>query len=101
MFNFSFTLKSTRALTQTQVRCFGAAPHSDHKYVMHKVDSQSTTYKIPSDEDMAYQLPKKGIFNEHLHMWIAGKWAVDRDEVLDNTKINKYSAYHHFGTNPL
>ena len=48
---------------------------------------------------MKYQLPQKGIFNERLHMWIAGKWAVDRDEILDNTKNNNYSAYHHFGTN--
>lgn len=34
-------------------------------------------------------------------MWLAGKFPVDRDEVLDNTKVNKYSAYYHFGSNIL
>lgn len=39
--------------------------------------------------------------DEKVHQWIAGRWAVDRDDELDNTKVNKYSAYHHLGTNPL
>ena len=50
---------------------------------------------------MDYQLPKTGIFNEHFHQWLSGRWAVDRDEVLDNTKHNKYSAYAQFASNPL
>ena len=50
---------------------------------------------------MDYQLPKKGILNEKIQMWVNGKWAVDKDDVLDNTKPNKYSAYFHFGNNPL
>ena len=54
---------------------------------MHKIDSQHTTFKLPSQADMDYQLPKEGIFSEKLHAWIAGKWAVDRDEVLTNDKV--------------
>ena len=47
-----------RALTATQARAFGGyVPDPNHKYVMHKVDSQSTTYKLPSEGDMKYQLP--------------------------------------------
>ena len=41
------------------------------------------------------------MFNEKFHAWVAGKWAVDRDDVLDNTKPQKYSAYHMFATNPM
>ena len=94
--------RTSTSLTPVQMRAFGGAPSDpNHKYVYHRVDSQSTTYKVPSQTDMDYQLPKKGIFNEKLHQWIQGKWAVDRDEVLDNTKVNKYSAYYHFGSNPL
>jgi hypothetical protein len=68
---------------------------------MIKVDSKQTTVKLPSEADMAYQLPQKGILNEKLHMWIAARWPVDRDEILDNTKLNKYSAYAQFLSNPL
>ena len=85
-----------------EVRCFGGAPHDpNHKYVYIKSDSEATNYKLPSDTDKAYQLPQKGIFNEKLHQWIAGKWYVERDDILDNTKVNKYSAYYHFMSNPL
>ena len=68
---------------------------------MDQVNSQQTTYKQPSEVDMAYQLPQKGIFNEKLHAWIAGRWNVEKDSTLDNTKQNKYSAYYHFGSNPM
>ena len=61
---------------------------------MHKVESQNTTYKMPSEHDLDYQLPKHGIFNERFHMWLASKWNVSRDEVLDNTKVNQYSMYY-------
>ena len=84
------------------MRTFGApAGDPNHKYTYHKVESKATTFKLPSEHDMDYQLPKQGIFNEHFHQWLSGKWAVDRDEVLDNTKTNKYSAYAMFATNPL
>jgi len=59
-------------------------------------NSRNTTYKLPTQHDIEYQLPKKGTLNESIHMWINSKWAVDRDDVLDNTKYNKLSAYHFF-----
>ena len=94
--------RASLSLTSAPVRCFGAAPSDpNHMYKMHKMDSKSTTFKIPSETDMKYQLPQKGILNEKIQMWIAARWAVDRDEILDNTKVNKYSAYYHFMTNPL
>ena len=90
------------SLTQRQIRCFGAAPHDpNHVYVQNRIDSQSTTFKEPSETDISYQLPKEGNLNEKFHQWLAGKWAVERDEALDNTQANKYSAYFHFGSNPL
>ena len=91
------------ALSTTHMRAFGGGPPVDpnYKYTKHSVNSQSTTYKIPSPGDVGYELPKKGIFNEKLHQWISGKWAVDRDDVLDNTQVNKYSAYYHFSSNPM
>ena len=79
----------------------GGPVDPNHKYVYHKVNSQATTFKVPSQVDMDYQLPKKGILNEKIQMWVNGKWAVDKDDVLDNTRPNKYSAYFHFGNNPL
>ena len=68
---------------------------------MHRTDSTHTTFKVPSQADIDYQLPQKGILNEKIHAWIAGKWAVDRDEVLTNDKVQKLSAYHMFNTQPL
>ena len=34
-------------------------------------------------------------------MWLAGKWSPDRDDNLDNTRLNKYSMYHMLNSNPL
>lgn len=31
-------------------------------------------------------------------MWIAARWDITRDDVLDNTKYNKWSAYHVLGS---
>ena len=45
---------------------------------------------------MDYQLGKKIMLNERILMWIASKWAVDRDDVMNNDKPNKYSAYYWF-----
>lgn len=86
-----------------QTRAFGGGhgDHHDHHHVKDVVNSKNTTFKQPSQHDIEYQLPKKGILNEKIHQWIAGRWAVDRDDILDNTKYNKYSAYHHLGTNLL
>ena len=84
------------------MRAFGGGGGDpNHKYVMHKVDSQNTTYKLPSQHDIDYQLPKEGIFNEKFHAWVAGKWAVDRDEKLSNDNVQKYSAYNMFNTVPM
>ena len=60
-------------MLQGQMRAFGApAGDPNHKYTMHKVDSSSTTYKLPSQTDIDFQLPKEGILNEKIHAWIAG-----------------------------
>lgn len=34
--------------------------------------------------------------NERFHQWVSGRWAVDRDDVLNNDKPNKYAAYYWF-----
>jgi hypothetical protein len=34
------------------------------------------------------------MFNERLMQWISGRWAVDRDDFLNNDAPNKYSAYY-------
>jgi hypothetical protein len=47
-------------------------------------------------DNIDHNYPKKGIMNEHAHQWLAGRWSPDRDDILDNTKVNKYSAYHAF-----
>jgi len=82
------------------MRMFGGGHHGDsnHEYIKHKINSTSTTYKIPSDADIAHELPSEPILNEKLHAWIYGRWPVDRDDVLDNTKVNRYSAYYFFAT---
>ena len=87
-------------LMRPQMRMFGGGPVNDpnYKYTKHQINSNSTTYKIPSDADAAYELPSHPNLNERLHAWIYARWAVDRDDVLDNTKVNKYSAYHFFAT---
>ena len=47
------------------------------------------------------QLPKKGTMNERFHKWLNGIWPVDRDDILENDKVNKYSAYYWFGNYSL
>jgi hypothetical protein len=68
---------------------------------MHESRSEQTKFKIPTQEDLDYQLPKQGIMNERFHKWLNGIWAVDRDDVLDNDKVNKFSAYYWFGNSPM
>ena len=88
-----------RALTATQVRAFGGyVPDPNHKYEYRHSETRQTTLKMPSPGDLGYQAPKHGTLDEKLAQWIAGRWAVDRDDELDNTKVNKYSAYHVLGT---
>lgn len=87
-------------LMRPQMRMFGGGHANDHNYkhVKHQINSKSTTFKVPSDAEVAYELPSEPNLNEKLHAWINGHWAVDREDVLDNTKVNKYSAYHFFAT---
>ena len=91
-----------RALTATQVRAFGGyVPDPNHKYEYRHNEARQTTLKMPSQGDLGYQAPKHGTLDEKLAQWIAGRWAVDRDDELDNTKVNKYSAYHVLGTQAM
>ena len=39
--------------------------------------------------------------SERVNAWINGRWQVDKDDQLDNTTYNKYSAYHFFQTQTL
>lgn len=84
------------------VRAFGGyVPDPNHQYVFRHSESKQTTVKLPSEGDVGYQAPRHGSADEKLHRWIAGRFPVDRDDELDNTQTNKYSAYHHLGTNPM
>lgn len=56
----------------------------------------NTQFQMPTKEELDFQLPKKGIINEKFHQWVAGRWAVDRDDILSNDKPNKYAAYYWF-----
>jgi hypothetical protein len=67
-------------LTYQGVRCAGghgkdhSADHGDahghgHAEQKHQIDESqrlNTMFKIPTQEDIDYQLPKKGIFNERV-----------------------------------
>lgn len=86
-------------LVPASARAFGApAADPNHVYVKDKIDSQQSTFKQPSEGDMDFQMAKKSHFNEKLHRWIFGKWDPTRDDILDNSKYNQYSAYHVWGT---
>lgn len=82
------------------MRCSGGHGHGhdDHHHEHHHDVSKklNTQFQIPTQEELDHQLPKKGIINEKFHQWVAGRWAVDRDDVLNNDKPNKYSAYYWF-----
>ena len=84
------------------MRAFGGGhgSHSNHKYVKYSVKSRQTIFKIPSEADVAHELPKEATFNEKLHMWINGRWDSTRDDVLDNTNIAERSAYHNLAKLP-
>lgn len=58
------------SLTSHSVRALGAAHghddhHHEHKYEQSK--RLNTQFQMPTQEDIDYQLPKKGVFNERLH----------------------------------
>ena len=77
--------------------------HDEHHHEYHydKSNQEQTKFKIPTQEDIDYQLPKRGVINEKFHKWLAGRWAVDRDDILDNDKVNKFSAYYWWGNSAL
>jgi hypothetical protein len=97
---------ASKTVISTPVRAFGGGHghghdehHEEHTYV-HQA-SRRAAYKIPTQHDYEHIIPSKPIFSERLNQWIAGRWPVDREAVLDNTNSNKYSAYYWFRTNPL
>ena len=53
-------------------------------------------YEIPTEADKDALFSKNPIDNEKIMAWIAGKWPVDKEQVLDNTKFNRWSAYNVF-----
>jgi hypothetical protein len=84
-------------MTYMGVRCSGAAAHKHdshsskghhdehHGHAAEQFDqskSVNTQFKIPTQADIDYQLPKKGMFNEKFSQWIAARWPVDRDDTL-------------------
>ena len=86
-------------MTYQSARAFGGGHgHGDHHHAHHNDASKrlNTQFQVPTQEDLDYQLPKKGVFNERVHQWIARRWAVDRDDILNNDKPNKYAAYYWF-----
>lgn len=51
----------------------------------------------PTHHDVEHIAPKTGTWNTRLLNWIQGRWSPDRDDVINNDKINKLSAYYFFG----
>lgn len=84
-------------LTTSQIRMFGAGGGP-------KISSNATNTDIgiPSVEDVEVQLGGKFNYNDKFLMWINGYIPFDTmGDKLVNDKVNKYSAYHQFGTNAL
>ena len=91
----SFTSAANRQMVRHSVRAFGGGHGGPpHEYKYDHLPSRNAKYQVPSDHDEAYQLPKKATGNVHFHQWLMGRWNVDRDNILDNTKYNKFSLYH-------
>ena len=81
------------SLMSNPVRAFGAGG-GDYTYVHDNASNNKV--KQPSLEEIHHNYPQKGIHSEHFHQWLAGRWSPDRDDILDNTRVNKYSAYYAF-----
>lgn len=82
----------------------GGHGHGGHEEQHHHIDeikSKQTRFKVPTKEDIDYQLPKKGIWTERFHQWVAGRWQPDRDDILENDNVKKNSAYYWWSTFPL
>lgn len=89
--------RTATPVTQT-IRAFGGGAAQTGKIDKTKSD---TAYQHPTQGVIDDQLPRKGTMNDKIAQWIAGRWAVDRDDVLDNTHAKKYSVYNLFATQPL
>jgi hypothetical protein len=87
---------------QAPLRQFGGGHgHGEDHHHYESSRSQGVKYKIPTQHDGDHLVASRPIFTERLMQAISGWWAVDREQVLDNTTVNKYSAYHWFRTFPL
>merc|ERR1712153_24437 len=85
---------------RTSARSFGAPGGGHHEHISSKSDNMN--YQIPNNADLKAHIPEKYIPNDNFLAWVSGRFAADRkDFKLNNDKVNKYSAYHHLGTNPL
>ena len=57
---------------------------------------------MPSDADVAHNIPEKYIPNDNFLAWVNGRFPVDRwSDKLTNDKPNRFSAYYHYGSNPM
>jgi len=87
-------------MMRTSARSFGAPGGGHHEHISSKSDNMN--YQIPNNADLKAHTPEKYIPNDNFLAWVSGRFAADRkDFKLNNDKVNKYSAYHHLGTNPL
>jgi hypothetical protein len=102
-------------LVYTAVRCAGSkhapAPHDHHDHAVHGHDHghdhhheheylvskhKQAKWQVPTQHDLDYQLPKKQLMSERLVKWLISRWPVDRDDVLNNDRPNKWAAYYWF-----
>merc|ERR1712080_195894 len=81
-------------------RAFGGAPGGPREVISSK--SSNTDIKISNDADLKYHTPKVYGWNDMFLAWVSGKFPVDRiSDKLTNDNVDKYSAYHYWGTSGL
>lgn len=88
------------------MRCAGGHGHGhdDHHAEHHeRVHSRSlnTTFVKPTQHDLDHQIPTKPNWLIRLNIWLYTRWNPDRDNVINNVKVNKLSAYYWFGNYSL
>ena len=82
--------KATSLLQRAfQARAFGAVDNSPRETFLDK--EHNVTMHIPTEEDWKVQAPQNPNFMERLFRWMGGRWAPNRDDVLDNDEISKRS----------
>ena len=83
------------------MRTFGA-PAGGHVHKKVASDSTNTTVVHPSEADLKYQIAEKYNYNDKFLFWVQGKYPFDRiGDKLTNDKVQKFSAYNMFKTNPM